>query len=75
MSGKFIQIAASGEYLYALDETGEVWWLDDRDESWEWKDIPEDRVRPEPPRRPNLLDGPVSGAASDLGFLRQPRYF
>ena len=56
MSGKFIQITASGEYLYALDEGGEVWWLDERDK-WLWKDIPDDRVRPEPRRRPERRRG------------------
>jgi len=35
MSGKFVQIAATDEELYALDAEGRVWQFDYQKQAWE----------------------------------------
>ena len=35
MSGKFVQIAATDEELYALDAEGRVWEYDYQEQAWE----------------------------------------
>lgn len=49
MSGKLTQILGLDGYLYALDESGEVWWLDGAESkktNAKWKSVIDDGPRP-----------------------------